>query len=375
MERVEVQKVPSSTSPVTSQIKRVQSHDHSEEPEGELQQDKTFDLGEQLERSARLSHNLANISVTTPNSSTPNGVAIQSKTEMSIQPLWRNISSISGSATQNSQLFRQKITQFQQENTTSKIAAKQQQLHHNPKSTPVTLKDSSSTIRRCASNPSFSPSLGRKNTNLKGTYGEFKVEHGLDKAPTKSEYGEYYIKIEMTPNDKTGSSEIGFLQTARRGTSAGNWSTKASDAGMTKERAERTTKSGWRVDRADPGKDKTPLYGMTKNKSGKVVSRGNAQTGKFKGSNPWMWDTPGVLDPTAMQFVATAIDVSTGTSFGAVLWGFEYDSSSSHYQEQTPTLLSSGNALLKQRDEAIDKWNKSVATPGSGIDQAPTITE
>ena len=129
------------------------------------------------------------------------------------------------------------------------------------------------------------------------------------------------------------------------------------------------------ADRADPGVDKTPLYGMKKDKSGNVVSRGNANTGKYKGADPWMRDTPGVLDPTAMQFVATAMDVSAGTSFGAVLWGFEYDSSKSHYKEQTPELISKGDPMLKGRNEAIEKWNKAVATPGSGIDQAPEINE
>lgn len=386
MERVNVQKVPSSTSPVTSQTNQTQSHHQGGEEVDELQQDKSFDLGEQMEKSARLSHNLANISITTPNLSTSTSINPQRKQAEDTlkppspaispsQPLWSNISSISGQATQNSQIFRKQISQFQQENSSSHIAAKQQNLHHQSNSPQVELKDSSKTIRRCASNPSFSPPIGRKTTNLKGTFGDFKVDHGLDKAPTASKYGEYYIKIEMTPNSQTGGSEIGFLQTVRRGTSSSNWSTKATDPGMTKERAERTTKEGWRVDRADPSVDKTPLYGMTKDKAGKVVSRGNAQTGKFKGSKPWMMDTPGVLDPNAMQFVASAIDVSTGTSYGAVSWGFEYDSANNLYKEETPTLLSKGDAKLTGRNEAIDKWNKAVATPGSGIDKAPTITE
>lgn len=308
-----------------------------------------------------------------------NGNAVQRKPikSKSTNLALREVPSLPGNAQENSRLFRKDITQFQKENPTTQISNQQQQLYQDSASTKVQLSDRSHTIRRCGctSDPAFAPPIGRKKTKLKGTYGKFEVEHGLDKKPTASAYGEYYIKIEMTPNSKTAGSEIAFLQTARGGTSVGNWSTKKNDPYIDKAIADRTTKKGWSVDRANPAKDKTPLYGMKKNKAGKVVSRGNANTGKYKGANPWMWDIPGVPDPYAIQFVATAIDKSTGTSFGAVFWGFEYDSSKSHYKEYKPSLISKGDEKLTGRNEAIDKWNKVVATPGSGIDQAPTITE
>lgn len=375
MERVNVQKVPFST-PTNSAIHQLQSRNWTEE-KVEGTEEKKIDSGTNTELKPKLSHNLANISILAPKA--VEGENFQSPMitrKSSYLSEAGNLFTLPGNARENSQLFRQEIQQFKRENSPQHIAAKQEQLHNNsaPKA-KVTQKDDGHTLRRCGSSPAFSPPIGRKTTNLKGTYGKFKVEHGLDKKPTASDYGEYYIKIEMNPNSKTKGSTIGFLQTVRRGTAAGNWSSKATDPGMTKERAARTTKEGWRVDRANPAKDKTPLYGMKKNKAGKVVSRGNANMGEYKGSKPWMYDIPSVLDPTAMEFVATAIDVSSGTSYGAVFWGFEYDSSSNHYQEVTPALVSQGDAKLKGRDEAIEKWNKSVATPGSGIDQAPTIKD
>ncbi len=266
----------------------------------------------------------------------------------------------------NAMRFRKDIQSFQQTHPPEQRSHLQRQL------APNIQQDSSRTLRR-KGGTAFAPAIGRNKTQLKGTYGEFNVEHGLDKLPTDTKSGEYYVRIEMTPNAQTNGKDISFLQTVRRGTTAGNYSSKATDSGMTKERAERTTAEGWRVDRADPAKDKTPLYGMKKNASGDVVSRGNAETGKFGGNKPWMRDVPNVLDPTVMEFVATAIEPAAGTDFGAVSWGFEYDSSASLYKEKTPALVSPGDPSLAARSEAIKKWNDAVAKPGSGIDQAPQV--
>jgi hypothetical protein len=277
----------------------------------------------------------------------------------------------------NSTLHKKDINAFAALNPGRQIAAKQQMLLRKPGKGKVQLRDNSGSLRRCGGGAAsgFPPATGKKTKTLKGTFGDFKVEHGLTSLPSAGSNGEYYIRIDMTPNAKTGTSTIGFLQSVRRGTSTGNWSVKATDSGMDADRAARATSEGWRVDRADPSADKTPLYGMKKNAAGAVVSRGNADTGKYKGANPWMYDKVGVVDPSVLQFSTTAIDVATGAGYGAIGWGFEYDTSRKYYKEEDPVLLSKGDYRLNSRDASITKWNSAVATTGSGIDAAPAVTD
>jgi hypothetical protein len=221
----------------------------------------------------------------------------------------------------------------------------------------------------------WKPATGTKTTTLTGTFGDYTVEHGLTKAPdpTKSDgWGDYHLKITMTPNTKTGTSTIAFVQVVRRGEISGAWHTKATDPFMGAERAKRTDpKSGFKVDRYDATKAKTPFYGMQKGSSG-VSETSNTHAGKHGGDKPWMKDTPGV-GPNAenAEFVATATDQSDGTQFDAVKWGYKYESTSKTYAELTPVLIKAGSAEIAGRDRAIKKWNDDIATSGSGIDKAP----
>src|SRR5262245_46854572 len=89
----------------------------------------------------------------------------------------------------------------------------------------------------------WKPATGTSSTTLTGTFGDYTVEHGLTKAPdpTKSDgWGDYYLKITMTPNAKAGTSTILFVQVVRRGEISGGWHTKATDPFMGAERAKRT---------------------------------------------------------------------------------------------------------------------------------------
>lgn len=107
----------------------------------------------------------------------------------------------------------------------------------------------------------FKPTTGTKKTIVKGTFGDYEIEHGLTKLYDKTRtppWGEYTLKITMKPNARTGSSAIGFVQTVRRLTSGGGWATRATDSGMNAERAKRTdSKTGFRVDRYDATATKT----------------------------------------------------------------------------------------------------------------------
>lgn len=219
----------------------------------------------------------------------------------------------------------------------------------------------------------FKPAIGTKETKLTGTFGEFSVKHGLTKAPSKGDLGEYAAHIEMTPNKQTGDSKIAFVQVVRSANEPGSaWHTKKDDPGMTADRAKRTdAKSGMRVDRADPAEDKTPFYGMYKDDKGQLNAYSTARVGWFGGPKPMLDDAPSVADPRTREFVATAMDTKTGTEFGAVNWGFSFDSKSKHSGEVTPNLVDAKSDLIKGRDTAMDKWNTEVATKDSGIDKVP----
>lgn len=222
----------------------------------------------------------------------------------------------------------------------------------------------------------WKPATGTKTTTLTGTFGDYTVDHGLTSAPDPKKtdgWGDYYIKITMTPNAKTGSSNIAFVQVVRRGEVSGGWHTKATDPFMGAERAKRTDpKSGFKVNRYDATKAKTPFYGMQKSGSG-ISETSNTHAGKFGGDKPWMKDVPGVgPNPENAEFVATATDQADGTQFDAVKWGFKYEATSKTYVEVAPVLVKAGSAEIAGRDRAIKKWNDDVATSGSGIDKVPT---
>lgn len=225
----------------------------------------------------------------------------------------------------------------------------------------------------------FKPTTGTKKTTVKGTFGDYEVEHGLTKLHDKTRnppWGEYTLKITMKPNAKTGTSTIAFVQTVRRLTTGGGWATKATDSGMNAERAKRTdSKTGFRVDRYDATATKTPFYGMQKGGDGKLTETSNTHQGKHGGDDPWMKDVPGTLDPDKIQFTATATDIADGIQFDAIGWGFEYDSAKKVYSEETPSLVMAGSERMAGRDRAISKWNTDVATTGSGIDKVPTKSD
>jgi hypothetical protein len=220
----------------------------------------------------------------------------------------------------------------------------------------------------------WKPAVGKKTTALKGVYGDISVEHGLVKAPDPSKadgWGDYSLKIEMTPNAKTGTSKIAFIQVVRRGEVSGAWHTKASDPFMGAERAKRTdAKSGFKVDRYDATKAKTPFYGFQKDAQGKVSPTSNTAIGEHGGAKAMLQDEPGVgPNPENAEFVATATDTTDGTQFDAVKWGFKYESTSKTYSEVTPSLVLAGSAEIAGRDRAIKKWNDDVAT--GDIDKVP----
>ncbi|MFP5246797.1 MAG: DUF4157 domain-containing protein [Thermoanaerobaculia bacterium] len=217
----------------------------------------------------------------------------------------------------------------------------------------------------------FPPALGTKNTALKGKFGDFSIDHGLTVLPAGGAFGEYSIKITMTPNAKTGTSKIGFLQVYRQGKTGGGWAKKEGENFLTADEAKRTEKlGGWAVDRADPARDKTPLYGMFKDAAGALQQHAHTTLGEHGGTDPVLSDKPQVADPDRMQFTSTAMDVDDGTRYGAIAWGFEYDSAKKVYKEETPKLLGPG-ARLAGRNRAMRKWDKVVATPASGIDKIP----
>jgi len=72
----------------------------------------------------------------------------------------------------NSAAFRKELGGFTSTDTKENIFGKQQQQQK------VSRTDSPKTMRACSSSPSFSPPIGRNKTTLKGTFGNFDVEHG-----------------------------------------------------------------------------------------------------------------------------------------------------------------------------------------------------
>ena len=246
---------------------------------------------------------------------------------------------------------------------------------------PTTAHPDSSGVLQCYGSVDYAANVwpaatGKKTTNLKNEAGDFKVDHGLTQIPGAGD-GEYEIRIEMTPTKKTQGSTIRFVQAVRRGTTPGNWSTKAADSGMDADRARRAAEGGWRVDRADPTTDKTPFYSHQIDGGGALQSLGNAGAGTYGGAKPFLYDAPAVLDPSVLEFSSDAMDDTTGASFGKVAWGFQYSSAAKTYQEETPRLLpASTNWFLNLFSEdrrrvageraGRQKWNEVYGAGGTG---------
>jgi hypothetical protein len=220
----------------------------------------------------------------------------------------------------------------------------------------------------------FAPAIGTKTTTLVGTYGEYEAVHGLTKLPDPTKrgaarYGEYSIKITMTPKAAAGSNSISFIQSIRIGTSAA-FSTKATDPDIGAEKAARADpKTGWFVDRATVA-DKTPWYGMTRTSTG-LTEGGNVHAGKVGGDKPWLSDKPGIAASDRTETISTATDMTTGAQLDAVGWGYNYDLASKTWKEETPWLVKAGDLRMAGRDRSNKLWNDKVATTGSGIDKVP----
>ena len=112
---------------------------------------------------------------------------------------------------------------------------------------------------------------------------------------------------------------------------------------------------------------------MHKQKSGKLKSTGNAQLGSFGRSKVTLYDRPSVIDGSAAEFLATVMDVNSGIKFGAIRWGFSYASSERRYYEIQPTLINEGDPMLKERDEAMKKWNEVETGKKTGINPVPGV--
>lgn len=221
--------------------------------------------------------------------------------------------------------------------------------------------------------PPFSPAIGTKTTTLIGTFGEYTVIHGLTRNYDTSRsppWGEYKARITLKPNAKTGGHEVAFIQTWRqKDVSTGARVTAANPPNVSAEEAGRMDpKSGMAVDRASPTRDKTPFFGMARSGSG-LTEFSTAHKGKFGGDDAFMEDKPGFNDPYEIEFTATATDMTDGTPFDAIGWGFKYDSASRTFAEVTPFIVKAGSEQIAGRDRAYKKWNDTVATSGSGIDK------
>lgn len=100
---------------------------------------------------------------------------------------------------------------------------------------------------------------------------------------------------------------------------------------------------------------------------GRSTRRGLAGSG---GASALMQDTPGVVDPYKIEFSATAMDMHSGTRYGTVAWGFEFNSERQLYAEETPRLLDDTAERARGREEAFEKWNRDIAGK-DGIDRIP----
>ena len=220
------------------------------------------------------------------------------------------------------------------------------------------------------------PQLSKTKTTFKSSFGNFEATHGLESLPgdpsTPDPYGLYYFMVEMEPTAACGDNDIAFVQVTRTLDEGGRPQRTQAD-GLSKARAAKTeTTGGWRVDRANESRDKTPFYGMRQTSSGALTSYSTSRVGRHGGAKAMMRDRPGFYEYKRIEFVATATNMSDGSQYGAVAWGFTYDSANQTYNEETPRLIDSGNARVAGRDRAYTKWNEDIATESSGIGEVPT---
>ena len=220
--------------------------------------------------------------------------------------------------------------------------------------------------------PPFSPAVGTKTTTLVGTFGDYTVIHGLTQnydASRSPPWGQYKARITLKPNAKTGEHDVALIQTWRqKDVASGTRVTAANPPNVTADEASRMDpKTGMAVDRSSPARDKTPFFGMARIGGG-LTEYSTAHKGKFGGDDAFIEDKPGFNDPYEIEFTTTATDMTDGTPFDAISWGFKYDSAGKTFAEVTPFVVKAGSEQLAARDRAYKKWNDSVATSGSGID-------
>ena len=208
--------------------------------------------------------------------------------------------------------------------------------------------------------------------SLSNDFGSFTVTRGVASRGSGNWGLSYEIVVKMVPKYAARNSKIDFVQTVRTG-EASKWNTTAADFGWRGEvdefgmpldksgnpvfiekiaRTEITTGTGWRIDM--PNYD-TPFY-----------SKGHVPDNPNVGEYKYLWrSTPAILNdaPTIIKVgykfeaITTAMDMTTGKTFGAVEWGFRVDPGTDGngvLVEYTPSLLA-GNL----QDENIDE--KSAA--------------
>lgn len=209
-------------------------------------------------------------------------------------------------------------------------------------------------------------------TKLKGNYGEYKISGSF--VPGKLLQWAYQCEIEMKPSSKAKSEGIAWVQVVRRhDTFTDDWAKTREQQGIDGERAKRTDpKTGFRIDRKDATKQKSPFYGLDKKTGGLETSSRNARTGKYGGENPWMRDTPDVFDNDQLEFITTATDMEKGIQFDAIQWGVTFNKAQNVAAPDTPRLIAGGGSQLAGRDRAIDLWNREIAN--GEIDKLPTTS-
>lgn len=245
-------------------------------------------------------------------------------------------------------------------------------------------------------------SCGRRKTVIPESaspFGKFEIEDGLVSQPSApGEGGSYGIRIEMFPNFRTANAaQIGFIQTLRRGTTPGTYSTLATDPGMSAERARRTVQDptqAWILDRYNAEEARTPFYGQELTASGDHTGSDHARIGSFGGENPVLEDTPGFGFPReTKEFIACAVCETPvagapnerGRSYGCINWGFVFDNDREpKFVAETPTFsIQNGwtdfNDRSRATNRAVDRWNdmrstyNSTAAAGSEIEEAPRV--